>query len=174
MTTYVTATIIAQNTWTSTVFFDGDFNFSVSGTFANSAIVTVQRSTDGATWVDVDTFTATGEFVGYEPEPNMRYRAGCKTSIGEYGYATSSIVFLELVATYLASYCLNNLVEVMMATAKEVLIRLEGHEKECTVRYTNIERQLDDGTAKFRKAELMLWSMYPLILGSTFLEKLFQ
>jgi hypothetical protein len=30
-----------------------------------------------------------GEFVGYEPEPNMRYRAGCKT--GEYG-ATSSIV----------------------------------------------------------------------------------
>jgi hypothetical protein len=62
----------------------------------------------------------------------------------------------------------------MMATAKEVLIRLEGHEKECTVRYTNIERQLDDGTAKFRKAELMLWSMYPLILGSTFLEKLFQ
>jgi hypothetical protein len=37
MTTYVTATIIAENTWTSTVFFDGDFNFSVSGTFANSA-----------------------------------------------------------------------------------------------------------------------------------------
>jgi hypothetical protein len=40
-------------------------------------------------WVDVDTFTKNGEFVGYEPEPNMRYRAGCKT--GEYG-ATSSIV----------------------------------------------------------------------------------
>jgi hypothetical protein len=89
MTTYVTATIVAQNTWTSTVFFDGDFNFSVSGTFANSAIITVQRSTDGSSWVDVDTFTKNGEFVGYEPEPNMRYRAGCKT--GEYG-ATSSIV----------------------------------------------------------------------------------
>jgi hypothetical protein len=29
--------------------------------------------------------------------------------------------------------------EVIMATAKEVLIRLEGHEKECVVRYANIE-----------------------------------
>jgi hypothetical protein len=89
MTTYVTATIVAQNTWTDTVFFDGNFNFSVSGTFANGAIVTTQRSTDGSDWKDVDTFTTAGEFVGYEPEPNMRYRAGCKT--GEYG-ATSSIV----------------------------------------------------------------------------------
>ena len=61
-----------------------------------------------------------------------------------------------------------------MATAKEVLIRLEGHEKECSVRYTNIEKQLDEGSVKFRKAELMLWSMYPLILGSTFLERLVQ
>jgi len=61
-----------------------------------------------------------------------------------------------------------------MATAKEVLIRLEGHEKECSVRYTNIEKQLDESSVKFRKAELMLWSMYPLILGSTFLERLVQ
>jgi len=90
MTTYVTATIVAQNTWTSNVFFEDNFNFSVSGTFANSAIVTVQRSEDsGVTWLDVDTFTANGQFVGYEPVPNTFYRAGCKT--GEYG-ATSSIV----------------------------------------------------------------------------------
>jgi len=61
-----------------------------------------------------------------------------------------------------------------MATAKEVLIRLEGHEKECSVRYTNIEKQLDEGSVKFKKAELMLWSMYPLILGSAFFEKLIQ
>ena len=61
-----------------------------------------------------------------------------------------------------------------MATAKEVLIRLEGHEKECTVRYTNIEKQLDSGSAKFKKAELMLWSMYPLILGSALLDRVLQ
>ena len=50
-----------------------------------------------------------------------------------------------------------------MATAKEVLIRLEGHEKECTVRYGNIEKRLDDGSKRFAKAELMLWGMYPLL-----------
>lgn len=61
-----------------------------------------------------------------------------------------------------------------MATAKEVLIRLEGHEKECNVRYTNIEKQLDDGSTKFKKAERMLWSMYPLILGSAFLENIIK
>ena len=61
-----------------------------------------------------------------------------------------------------------------MATAKEVLIRLEGHEKECTVRYANIEKQLDSGSAKFKKAELMLWSMYPLILGSALPDRVLQ
>jgi len=59
-----------------------------------------------------------------------------------------------------------------MATAKEVLIRLEGHEKECNVRYTNIEKRLDDGSKRFGKAEMMLWGMYPLIVGSAFLDKM--
>ena len=60
-----------------------------------------------------------------------------------------------------------------MATAKEVLIRLAGHEKECSVRYGNIEKRLDDGSKRFAKAELMLWGMYPLILGSVFFDKMF-
>ena len=89
MSTYTTKTITADNTFTDTVFFDGDFNFSVSGTFNNNPIVTVQRSTNGSSWVDVDTFTKAGEFVGFEPEPNMYYRAGCKA--GEFG-SSSSIV----------------------------------------------------------------------------------
>jgi len=50
---------------------------------------------------------------------------------------------------------------------------LEGHEKECTVRYGNIEKRLDDGSKRFAKAELMLWGMYPLILGSVFFDKMF-
>lgn len=90
MTTYVTKTITAQNTFTDTVFFDGDFNFSISGTFANNVIITVQRSTDGSSWKDVDTFTKAGEFVGYEPEPNMYYRAGCKTN--EFGSGSSVVL----------------------------------------------------------------------------------
>ena len=90
MTTYVTKTITADNTFSDTIFFDGDFNFSVSGTFANGTILTVQRSTDGSTWYDVDTFTKAGEFVGYEPEPAMRYRAIVKT--GEFGSGSSVVI----------------------------------------------------------------------------------
>tara|TARA_B110000908_G_C9876228_1_gene280565 strand:+ start:103 stop:288 length:186 start_codon:yes stop_codon:yes gene_type:complete len=59
-----------------------------------------------------------------------------------------------------------------MTTAKEVLIRLEGHEKECNVRYTNIEKRLDDGSKRFAKAEVMLWGMYPLVIGAAFLDKI--
>lgn len=58
-----------------------------------------------------------------------------------------------------------------MATVKEALIRLEGHEKECAVRYQNIERRLDEGSQRFRKSEMMLWGMYPLIIGLFLLEK---
>lgn len=90
MTTYVTADISAANSFSSTVFFDGDFNFSVSGTFASGTTITVQRSTDGTTFHDVDTFTSAGEFVGFEPEPAMRYRATCKS--GEFGSGSSVVV----------------------------------------------------------------------------------
>ena len=58
-----------------------------------------------------------------------------------------------------------------MATDKEALIRLEGHEKECAIRYQNIEKRLDDGSERFRKGELMLWGMYPLIIGLFLIEK---
>lgn len=90
MSTYATKTITAENTFTDTAVFDGDFNFSVSGTFSNNPTVTVQRSTDGSSWVDVDTFTAAGEFVGFEPEPSMYYRAGVKT--GEFGSGSSTVL----------------------------------------------------------------------------------
>jgi len=61
-----------------------------------------------------------------------------------------------------------------MATAKEVLVRLEGHEVLCGARYSNIEKELSNGSIRFRKLERMLWGMYPLILGSTFFERMFQ
>ena len=58
-----------------------------------------------------------------------------------------------------------------MATVKEALIRLEGHEKECAVRYANIERRLDEGSQRFKKSEMMLWGMYPLIIDLYLIEK---
>ena len=53
-----------------------------------------------------------------------------------------------------------------MATVKESLARLEAHEKECALRYENIEKRLDEGSAKFKRLEMLLWGVYPFILGS--------
>ena len=88
MTTLVSADISAQNTFTDSVRLEGYFNLSLSGTFA--ATVTVQRSIDNSTWVDVDTFTAASEDVGFEPEL-MWYRVGVKT-----GDFTSGTVVVRL------------------------------------------------------------------------------
>ena len=35
-----------------------------------------------------------------------------------------------------------------MATVKESLARIEAHEKECALRYENIEKRLDAGSKK--------------------------
>jgi hypothetical protein len=79
MSTYATKTITAQNTFTDAKTFSGDFTFSISGTLGSGTKVTVQKSYDGSTFLDVDSFTEIGEFVGYEPEPSVHYKAGIKT-----------------------------------------------------------------------------------------------
>lgn len=60
----------------------------------------------------------------------------------------------------------------MAPTIKECIVRLESHERECLVRYTNIEKRLDDGAKRFSRLEMMLWGVYPFILGSLALTKL--
>jgi len=78
-----TQTISAANTFTDAIQIIGDFNFSIvaSTSPAFDGTVTVQRSTDGTNWRDVDTFTSSSEEIGYEPKKNF-YRAGIKT--GQY------------------------------------------------------------------------------------------
>ncbi len=77
----VNATLTAQNTYTDEVSIRGDFNISVSGTWAGT--VTVQRSFDsGTTFVDVEGFTANTEKAGFETQNSMVYRIGFKT--GDY------------------------------------------------------------------------------------------
>jgi hypothetical protein len=88
MTTIATASITAQNTFTTAVQLEGYFNVSISGTW--SATVTVQRSINNSTWVDVEAFTANTEKVGFEPEI-MWYRVGVKT-----GAFTSGTVVVRL------------------------------------------------------------------------------
>ena len=89
MTTLIEKNITAENTFSNSFRFDGDFNFSIRGTLNTGTTVTVQRSIDDSTWTDVDTFTSISENVGYEPEL-LFYRAGVKT--GEFGAGTNITV----------------------------------------------------------------------------------
>jgi hypothetical protein len=58
-----------------------------------------------------------------------------------------------------------------MATTKEAITKIESHEKECTIRYENIEKRLEDGARRFDKLENMIWAVYPFILLSVVLSK---
>jgi len=65
-----------------------------------------------------------------------------------------------------------------MATVSEALLKLEAHERECAVRmisidekFQSIEKRLDEGSLRFKKSEMMLWGMYPLIIGLFLVEK---
>ena len=44
-----------------------------------------------------------------------------------------------------------------MATAKDALHKIETHERECALRYENIEKRLEEGSEKFRRLENLLW-----------------
>tara|TARA_R110002167_G_scaffold310504_1_gene515424 strand:- start:120 stop:302 length:183 start_codon:yes stop_codon:yes gene_type:complete len=58
-----------------------------------------------------------------------------------------------------------------MATAKDALNQINSHEKECAIRYLNIEKRLDEGSEKFRRLENLLWGVYPFIVGAIVLTK---
>mgnify|MGYP001338982464 FL=1 len=58
-----------------------------------------------------------------------------------------------------------------MATARDALNKIESHERECAIRYQNIEKRLDEGSEKFKKLENMLWGVYPFIVGAIVLTK---
>lgn len=81
----LTVSISSENLYSEKVHLGGQFNLSLSGTWVGT--VTVQRSfDDGVTWLDVATFSASGEYVGQEIEPDVVYRMGVKT--GEYTSGT--------------------------------------------------------------------------------------
>tara|TARA_R100001377_G_scaffold7233_1_gene3859 strand:+ start:196 stop:381 length:186 start_codon:yes stop_codon:yes gene_type:complete len=52
-----------------------------------------------------------------------------------------------------------------MATAKEALAELNAHERECAIRYEYIEKRLNEGSAKFKRLEMLLWGVYPFIVA---------
>ena len=44
--------------------------------------------------------------------------------------------------------------------------RVAAHEKECAIRYENIEKRLDQGQARFARLENMIWGLYVLLISS--------
>jgi len=40
------------------------------------------------------------------------------------------------------------------------------------MKFQSIEKRLDEGSIRFKKTEMMLWGMYPLIIGLFVLEKI--
>lgn len=61
-----------------------------------------------------------------------------------------------------------------MSKTEELLARIEGHEKECAVRYEMIKRQLDSGVKRFDKLERMVMSIYPFIIASIVFAEYFR
>ena len=53
-----------------------------------------------------------------------------------------------------------------MASVKDTMAKIEAQEKECAIRYANIEQRLADGSKRFDKLETMLWAVYPFIVGA--------
>jgi|TARA_R100001129_G_scaffold155157_1_gene118065 hypothetical protein len=45
--------------------------------------------------------------------------------------------------------------------------KIESHEKECAIRYENIEKRLDQGQARFIRLENMIWGLYLLMITSS-------
>tara|TARA_R110000782_G_scaffold119305_2_gene210004 strand:+ start:501 stop:689 length:189 start_codon:yes stop_codon:yes gene_type:complete len=58
-----------------------------------------------------------------------------------------------------------------MATVKDTIVKLAAHEKECIIRYENIEKRLESGAKKFDRLELIMFSMYPFIISAIALFK---
>ena len=42
--------------------------------------------------------------------------------------------------------------------------RINIHERECAIRYENIEKRLDAGSERFKRLENMIWGLYGLLI----------
>lgn len=94
----VSEDVTAENTFTGSIFVTGvgssrEFSISISNSF--SATVTLQRSTDDATWEDVETYTTTKAITFDDELDNLQYyyRIGVKTGDFTSGQA-------DLILTY--------------------------------------------------------------------------
>jgi hypothetical protein len=48
--------------------------------------------------------------------------------------------------------------------AQEALSEIKAHQRECAVRYENIEKRLNEGSEKFQILERLIWGVYPFMI----------
>ena len=51
-------------------------------------------------------------------------------------------------------------------TVKDALAEIGAHERECAIRYENIEKRLESGAKNFDKLEKLIYGLYVIVLGS--------
>ena len=51
-------------------------------------------------------------------------------------------------------------------TVKDALAEIGAHERECAIRYENIEKRLESGSKRFDRIEHLIYGIYILVLGS--------
>ena len=51
-----------------------------------------------------------------------------------------------------------------MNEAQEALSEIKAHQRECAVRYENIEQRLNEGSEKFKRLERLIWGVYPFMI----------
>jgi|11BtaG_2_1085332.scaffolds.fasta_scaffold110437_2 hypothetical protein len=50
----------------------------------------------------------------------------------------------------------------------DTISKLEAHERECAIRYDNIDRRLESGSKRFDRLENLIYGLYGLIIASMF------
>ncbi|MCH1580837.1 MAG: hypothetical protein L7S55_09040 [Luminiphilus sp.] len=51
-----------------------------------------------------------------------------------------------------------------MTPTERAIAQIESHEKECGIRYQNIERRLESGDKRFDRLEMMIWGVYATVI----------
>ena len=52
--------------------------------------------------------------------------------------------------------------------ASDTISKLEAHERECAIRYENIDKRLESGSKRFDKLDNLIYGQYALIITSMF------
>ena len=53
----------------------------------------------------------------------------------------------------------------------KALHMIDAHERECSVRWQNLYRRLEENNSRFTRIETMMWGLYALLITANLLHK---